>query len=70
MNELIKTLQVWSENPTRNAECNTSDDVEMCRGITCTMCPMNLDGNNVEHVVVKLGEFNERTNKNIKPNHS
>lgn len=67
MNELIKTLQVWSENPKRGTECNTSYDVSMCRGISCNTCPLNLSGNNVKHVVVKLGEFNERTNKNIIP---
>ena len=69
MNELIKTLQIWSENPIgEEMECNLPIHVIECRGIPCKECPLAIGGEGIEITIKALGEFNERTNKNIKPN--
>ena len=69
MNELIKTLQIWSENPMAS-DCNVSNILDLCKGVRCSECPMNIYDKIVDTSAKSLGEFNERTNKNIKPNNS
>ena len=71
MNELIKTLQIWSENP-MNAEfeCNLPAHVIKCHGIPCNKCPLAIGDESIIITSKVLKEFNERTNKNIKPNNN
>lgn len=69
MNELIKTLQVWVDNPMSDTRCNIPN-VVTCKGILCRECPMKIDKKPSHIVSTKLAKFNERTNKNIKPNNN
>ena len=71
MNELIKTLQIWSENPMGDEmECNPPIHVIKYRGIPCNKCPLTIGDEPIIITNKVLKEFNERTNKNIKSNNS
>ena len=61
LNELIKTLQLWDTHAV-DTVCNTSNIPNLCCGISCSLCPMNVGNLAKENAWNTLREHYERVN--------